>query len=248
MKFFMKMLAVFIGMILALIVATQANAQSVQDSYTTGDDSQQRVGNANVTQESQSFTASANYTLTSISLKMYKAASASGTLTVELYNADANHEATGTVLASGTITDSDITDTSAPGSFESITMSSYELTETNEYVIVARANTTAPDDFWWRYDQQNNFDGQGSQSIDSGASWDPINYDFLFEVYGTVGSVFSFEYPMWTLALAATCTFVTDGATTTASCDDPAEIANPTQDYWNGLVLLFLIMFATLSR
>jgi len=55
--------------------------------------------------------------------------------------------------------------------------------------------------------------------------------------------------PDWLQALipnawASTCEFVTNGATTTAECTDPI-IQNPTQDIAVGIVLMFVVSFVT---
>ena len=159
---------------------------ALQDSYNTGDDVQQRVGNSNVTQEAQVFTASGNYDLTSIKLKLYKESSASGTFTCELKAVDGSSKPTGSALSSGTLTQADITSTAAPGAFYEFTMTAYSLVVSTQYAIVARASTTAPNDFWWRAeDGGTGFSDPGWQSTDSGSSWADVGDDFMFEVYGT---------------------------------------------------------------
>ena len=158
------------------------------ESYNVNDDSQQRVGNGNVTQESQTFTAPANFDITSVKLKIWKAAGASGTMTVELKAVDGSNKPTGAALSSGTIGTGSVTDTAAPGAFYEITMSAYTLVNGTQYALIARADTVAPDDFWWRYDNTSDaYAGSSWQSIDSGATWSAINYDFMFEVYGVSG-------------------------------------------------------------
>lgn len=159
---------------------------AVVDSYTTGDDSQRSVYQANW--EGQSFTASQDYDISSVEIKVYKSGSPSGDLTVSIRATDGSGLPTGGDLASGAIACSSITDTSAPGDWYEITFgAAYSLSSGTKYAIVVRATSAnSSNRIFLRADSSSPSYGGGNLVISSnaGTSWSNAStWDVVFKTY-----------------------------------------------------------------
>lgn len=159
------------------------NLAILKDYYNTGADDDQAF--SDLTHLCQSFTASENYDIASIALKLFRIGSP-GTITVELYLADdSTNKPTGGILASGT-TDGDTLTVNTNGEWRTITFgSSYSLTNGEEYVIVCRAAGHITSVNWIKDASAPSYaGGQGGTSNDAGFSWVmDISRDMYFKTY-----------------------------------------------------------------
>ena len=145
------------------------------------------------TWRAQTFTPSANHTITKVNLKMRRAGSP-GTLTVSI-RATSGGLPTGNDLCSGT-TDGDTLPTES-SEWREITLGvGYALSASTQYAIVIRAvNGDDSNSVSWRQDSSSPTytGGERVSSDDSGSSWEaPLvgDYDCMFEEWGTVISPF----------------------------------------------------------
>ena len=134
----------------------------------------------------QSFTASSAYTMTAVGLKLYKIGSP-GTITVTIYLADnSTNKPTGSILATGTTSGNTLT-TDTNGEWRVITfVSSIDLTNGEEYVIVCQAAGHVTSVNWIEDGSTPGYTGgQGGTSNDSGSSWlMDATRDHYFRTYG----------------------------------------------------------------
>jgi len=150
------------------------------DFYTITDDSQRASGGA--AWASQLFTASKDYDINSIKLKLYRTGTP-GNFTVSI-RATANYRPTGADIGgvTGVINGNDITD-SSPGEWYEITFDSpISLTNGIKYAIVWRAVGNSVN---VRNDNTGDYvDGRYCYSNDSGVNWGFVAAkDFVFETY-----------------------------------------------------------------
>ncbi|KKN55897.1 hypothetical protein LCGC14_0577880 [marine sediment metagenome] len=140
----------------------------------------------------QSFTTTQGYSLSRIDFWMAKNVGGSiGTLTVELYASDGSGEPTGGLLATGTIANADVGDTSSYSWVLCTLTSSYNLLPSTKYIIILRgASLNGANYIIWSYDDDgigaSDFAG-GDQgwSTDSGSNWSiDTTQDQLFRCYG----------------------------------------------------------------
>lgn len=137
--------------------------------------------------QSQSFTATAAYSLTEVKFYLKKN-HAIGTLYCNIYAADGNHQPTGSSLGSTSI-DGD-TEIAATAAWISIPFyTPVALSASTEYCIVLSAPSAATDvAVGCRGSNSGDYytGGQQDKSLDSGATWtgDTVIYDLLFETWG----------------------------------------------------------------
>lgn len=156
---------------------------ALKDYYNTGDDNQSLMSSASVW-FAQSFIASESYDAALVKIKIFKDAGVTGTMTVSIRAASGDNP-TGGDLASGTLDLSTVTDTSAPGDWYEITLSSpVSLTMGNQYAIVVRDDTALAS--YWRGDFSSPTLANGSSrfSTNSGSTWMAYGSgDFMFEIH-----------------------------------------------------------------
>ena len=151
---------------------------ALKDSYNTGDNGEQIMFGANW--EAQTFTASSNYGIASVKLKLYKFLTP-GIITVSI-RATTGGQPSGGDKTSGTTNGNTLTAIS-PGEWREITFSSpYSLTSGLKYAIVVRPAGNA---LYWRNASPGGYaNGAREESSDSGASWTTrTTSDFMFETY-----------------------------------------------------------------
>jgi len=155
------------------------------DYYNTNDDS-----NVEVTPtywRGQSFTASQDYTIGSVKLKMYRSTGTSGDVVVYLYNADGDGKPTGSPLATGTLAISNLGYQSP--AWHSIDFdTNVSLTNGTLYIIMAKSTDSS---FWLRYDSGAGYpDGTEVISNNGGSTWYVVSAsDVLFETYEAYSNV-----------------------------------------------------------
>lgn len=137
--------------------------------------------------EAQSFVASANHTVTSVTQLVYRAGSP-GTVTVSIRATDGSGLPTGADLGSGTYDGNTLT-TSTSGETKTTTLSApVNLVAGTVYAIVCRAPSgSAGNELDWKINSTGGTAGTNFWSIsaDSGASWTSGSpYIFRYEVYG----------------------------------------------------------------
>jgi hypothetical protein len=141
----------------------------------------------------QSFTTTIGYTLSRIDFWIAKNVGGSiGTLTVELYASDGGGEPTGVLLATGTIANAVVGDTSSYAWVPCTLSSPYDLSSSTKYCIILRGVSLSGANYIiWSYDDDgfgvSDFAG-GDQgwSINSGSTWSiDTTQDQLFRCYGS---------------------------------------------------------------
>lgn len=163
-------------------------SDTLYDSYTTNDDNYQDT--RGIYWHGQTFTASDNYTPTSIKLKLFKEGTPTEPNTVSI-RATSGGLPTGADLCSGYLNPTTYT-TNTNGEFYEFSMTGCSsLSSGTVYAIIERCVdcTNASNDVNWRMDYQNASysGGKAINSTDSGSSWSEYvaNTDMMFEVYGT---------------------------------------------------------------
>lgn len=138
---------------------------------------------------SQSFTPDITHTVKKIKMWMKRVGNA-GTITFDLYAADANHRPTGAVLATGTKAATAISDTTYTW-YEVISLGTgIELTASSKYVIVVSASAGDEDNNYVLFHGKTGNPYSGGQtclSTDQGVTWDYTTYatyDLAFVEYG----------------------------------------------------------------
>lgn len=155
----------------------------VEDNYMGGDDAAQSIYSANWT--AQLFTASDNYPVSGVELKMNRAGDPS-TVAVSIRDVTGGVPS-GADLASGTLDGDDFT--TGTGNWEEVSFSdTYDLTSGTQYAIVVRATGGDIDNYvGWRYDSTGSYTGGYARfSDDSGVVWGASGdaLDFMFAVKG----------------------------------------------------------------
>lgn len=161
-------------------------AYTLQDSYASGDDTQDNSRGANW--NCQTFTAGASYTITQVSLLIGRTGSPGTDCWVAIY-ATSGGKPTGTALVTGNFSGNALAVTAA---WTDITLGAgTALTSGTQYAIVMAAPSgSAGNLVFWRMDGSSPSYTGGSygQSTDSGANWTmDTGYDFLFKTYSTAG-------------------------------------------------------------
>jgi hypothetical protein len=183
-------LAVLIGSLLSAFVPSPVLADDPFESYTTGDDQYYYTYTTNW--RAQVFTASDNYTITSVKLFLYRTADDPGTLYASIRNV-ASDKPTGGDLCVGNRSATDLP-TGSPYMWATFTFSSgYGLTEGVQYAIVFRApsGTGTSCAAKIRYDDTaaSYSGGDLCLSNDGGSGWTAYSGDdALFETYGEGGT------------------------------------------------------------
>jgi hypothetical protein len=145
----------------------------------------------------QTFTASADYDATRVDIWAAKGIGDTvGTVTVAIYAVDGSSHPTGSALASGTFTDTDIDDTTNYKWVQCDMSSPVSLSQGTEYAVVVHgASLSAANVLIWSFDD----DGAGGSdyangdqlwSTDGGSSWLAVTtQDQLFRVYGSPSAI-----------------------------------------------------------
>ena len=138
---------------------------------------------------SQSFTAASNYTITSVSLLLYKSYGSPGSLTVSIRAVDVNDLPTGGDLDTAT-TDGDTLPTGSPYEWREFVFSTgVSLTMGMHYAIVIRDTDLNYSGFTnWRFVSDTDPYPTGKSAYSNGgSSWTNIaGRDYLFKNYGLV--------------------------------------------------------------
>jgi len=258
MKFFLKMLAVFIGTVLALVFATSADAItcSTPPCYPTTAASNNTAGTipwvnpGNILTDNGS---NSQTTLTTIANQSYYLLGTNfqfnipTTSTVLGIKAEIKKQ-TGLCTIGANIRDAEVTlwkDPFAVGSNKA-TAANWPLTM--QYVTYGGAT-----DLWgttWTASEINSptfgvaVRARDTANLTCRALVDTVR----LTVYYSVPQEFNVSWllPLLATTYAATeCELITDGPTTTASCTGKAEILNVSQDLWNASILFSITFFAT---
>ncbi len=157
------------------------------DYYITGDDSGWETGIYGADRwGAQTFTASANYAIHSVKLKLYKIGSP-GNITIHIQGVDGSDLPDNTDLAAGTY-DGDSLGAATGAWVEIILTSPANLTSGTKYAIVIKAlSGDSNNTLCWRRDisSPSYTNGSDKWTIDAGVTWnDTTNYDLMFETYG----------------------------------------------------------------
>lgn len=160
---------------------------TLYEKHITGDDTAYSI--AMTSGDAQTFTPSTSHTVTLVKLKLYRAATAPGTITVSIRAVDGGTGLpTGADLCSGT-TDGDTLTQDTGGEWREITLGAGTvLTASTAYAIYAYS---AAIEAFWRTDTDNGYaDGKQCTTADGGSSWADIGgglYDLMFEEWGEAG-------------------------------------------------------------
>lgn len=160
----------------------------IKDYYVTGEDSQTAFGGA--TWQAQTFTPSADYSCTGVSVKLWRTAGTTpGTVTVGLRRTSAS-KPTQVNLTNGTTSGNTLPTSEAAAEWRKITFPSpVYLTAATMYGLVVRApNAVAVTDVKWRADitSPSYTGGARNGSTNSGASYTiDTTVDFMFITYGS---------------------------------------------------------------
>lgn len=141
----------------------------------------------------QSFTASSAYRLSRIDIRCAKGVGDDvGVITVSLYAVDGAGKPTGSALATGSIANVDIGDTSSYSWVPCTLASSYSLTNVTKYAIVVHGvSLNASNVIYWSADDDgagasDYAGGDGIYSVNSGTDWTVTTIrDELFRCYGS---------------------------------------------------------------
>jgi len=164
---------------------------SLHDYYNSGDDGYWADYGSGWL--AQTFTATAEYTVTSVKLKLFRTGSP-GTITASIRATDEGGLPTGSDLqsATGTTDGNTLTDTGS-GEWREFTLSaSVPLNVSTQYAIIIRiSGGDTSNKFWWKYDDSSPTytTGNIAYSANSGSSWtESLTRDFMFEVWG-IGTI-----------------------------------------------------------
>ena len=162
-------------------MATQLQA------YTTGDNTEYLVRQDDE-RLGQTFQHSSNFDITSIKLKLWKSGTPGTNLVVSIYaTAGGKHLPTGAPIVSVNYPTANITSTSAPGAWYTVSITATGLSANTYYAIVS-----GPDEAdwgWnncirWRQDHVAPLYNYGFTIDENNGVWDSYTYDYMFEVWG----------------------------------------------------------------
>lgn len=247
MKRFIFLTIIFLTLLLFLPYCgynwSTAKAQTLQEEF-TGDDSS-RGAIFGVNWKAQTWTTINSYELESVFLKLEKTIGSPSNVTLEVKATDVNNKPTGSALASKTLNGS--TFTATPGAWvEFVLTSPIDVDGGTLYALVLSCpSCDASNYIGWRgkVGAPLYADGQFGASSDSGSTWTmDNNNDFDFQTWGSTDEVATSIPPLFFVPVAyaeSICTAVYTGNTTTVECTD-GSVANPTQDLYNGIVLMLV--------
>jgi len=178
-------LLVSLGLVIALTMGTPALVvgSSIYECYNTGDNSYSWLYGSYWC--AQTFTPSADHTITSVKLKLFRNGSP-GIVTVSI-RATSGGQPTGPDLCSGT-TNGNTLPTGSPYEWREITLGGgYWLSAGTQYAIVVRATGGDASNYvCWRADSTPTYGGgMLLLSSNSGSSWtSAASYDLMFEEWG----------------------------------------------------------------
>lgn len=167
----------------------------LQDYYNTGDE-HSRICYTTSIFIAQTFTASSNYDIVSVKLKLFKTGSP-GNITIELQGVTAS-KPNNVTLASGT-TNGDTLTADSGGEWRTITFETpYSIVNGNEYAIVIKPTGGDVDNATnWRADWIDPGYGNGAYcyTINGGTSWTrSTDWDLMFETYSASGVIITPHY------------------------------------------------------
>lgn len=172
-----------IFLIIFLILPSLSYASELFNYYNTGDDSSSNCYDNSWI--AQSFTASKNYEISSIRLKVWKLGTPEGEYLYLSIRKVEGGLPVGSDLTTGSIATADLY-IGATGRWEEISLTPYRLEEGQEYAIIMWGDGHNLNDFRWRRDVESTYYGTYFESSDSGSSWTGYyTLDLMFETYGT---------------------------------------------------------------
>ena len=152
-------------------------AESLKDYHNTGDS--YTSSSTNTSFVAQTFTASSDYKLSTVKLKIRKGSTNPGDITVEL-QATSSGTPTGTALATSDAV-SGLTLTTSLAWYSFGFSSEYSIVSGTEYALVLKASLSSP--VYWGLEIPGTYsDGQAWQY--SGSWTGQSTWDFMFEVWG----------------------------------------------------------------
>lgn len=166
---------------------------TIVDSYEGSTPFASVILNASSDFGGQYWTTSEAYTIESVEFWCAKGVGDNvGTVEVELYAADGAHKPTGSILASGTIDDGDIGDTTAYSWVSCTFTVPYALSNATEYCLVVHGDSfSASDTFYMAADDTGYANAARLFSADSGSNWNVITAnDTLFRTYKASATYF----------------------------------------------------------
>lgn len=163
----------------AVYISTGALAEELRISQTQGN---QATAVADVWHRGQTFTPKKSFTLTKITLKLKRLNNPAENFIVAIKETDANGHPTGDDLATVTKLASEISTSYTDYNFSF----NLGLTANKKYPFICRVPEGDGLNLIQAYFQNTDVypDGNFENSLNSGASWTALDYDFYFKVYG----------------------------------------------------------------
>jgi len=228
-KFFTTTIGFGIALLLALIAATKMNAATLCDSYNSGGDNNETFGtSAGAKWEYQSFTPGADCNLAFVGVWIKKN-NAPGQVTVHI-RAASGGQPTGSDLTTGTVAETNI---NSGYTRVMIPVTDLTLTGGTQYAMYlscdASCDNTNNYDWYWDESSPSYSGGNAGTSNNSGAT--------VANNYTSIDAMFE----LWAVPAGGGGGTTTTTVTTTVGM----TITNPTQDFFNG-ILLFAGAFGTL--
>ena len=157
--------------------------------WNTSDDAATETYGSNWTGQTLTTNATVAHTINGVRVKLYRVGSP-GTLTVGIFNVDANSHPTGYALTAGSISaDAFTTDTSGTWYYIEMDVELGLLPDTMYAIVLSATSGDSSNKVMWRYDSGNGYAyGAYEASSDSGITWTTTGAnDFMFEVWGNAG-------------------------------------------------------------
>lgn len=224
-----------------IFVLDAAFGQTVHESYTTGDTAEGDVYGA--VWQAQTWQATSTYSVGKVKIKALRVNNPDN-CTLDLYSTSGGTP--NTQLSSVSIDCGGFTTSAGGDWYFTDTEFNYEVTNGITYAWVLKNGEASPNLAQWRLDHVAGGYADGS-AWQYSSGWSERGggvQDYLFENYD-VETTEENNVVLFPTVYASECTFVTDGSTTTADCDDPV-ITNSTQDVATGLLLFFVVFFGVL--
>lgn len=185
----MKKILTILFVFFVLFPFSASASDTLTDYYNTGDDTADQVEPGQWL--AQTFTASVDYTITSVKLKLYKNGTATGDILVGVF-ATTDSKPSGSALVSVSLTATEINALSGdPGAFYEMSFGAgTSLVQGNLYAIVLQDDGVSHNNSAvWRRDAVASYTGGVAYySDDDGSTWvglgGGVNSDFMFETYG----------------------------------------------------------------
>jgi len=170
-----------------VLMLTTITYSDLQEQYSPTTNNYTNI--SGTTKRGQVFTASANYDVNAISVKIYKVGSPYTTLNASIWACDVNGFPINSALSTGTLATSGISTTGGSNTtFHDITMTTASLTTNTKYVILLQGNTSKDDAncVRWRFIDTGAYSG-GWRVYYTGSAWVKLaTPDAAFRVYGNL--------------------------------------------------------------